>query len=91
MPETGLLNLDLRLRRAIGRLDHLLLIAEGFDARLQSLLHVEELLLLALELLDLRIEARKLRLDALLALQRLPRQVFLVQRERAAGLVVVVC
>ena len=77
----------LRLGRGVGRLDGLLLRAEGVDLGLEALGREGELLLLALQRLVLRLQVGDLLLEGGTAGERLAGQVLAAQRERLAALV----
>src|SRR5581483_4795979 len=76
----------LRLRCGVLRLEDFLLRAERLDLRLQLLLGADELVLLVGEPLDLVVHALQLLLRDRLALERLPREVLAVRRDRLTGL-----
>ena len=77
---------DLGLGGRVLGLDDLLLGAELLDLRAQLLLGLGHLLLLLLELRDLRVERLQLGLDDVLALQRRPGEVLVAGGERLARL-----
>src|SRR5438874_400714 len=82
----GLADAHLRLGCGVLRLEDFLLRAERLDARLELLLGADELVLLVGEPLDLVVHALQLLLRDRLALERLPREVLAVRRDRLTGL-----